>query len=168
MAILNTGTSRREKAMQLMRTLFLFTAKHNVILMAPHIPGVITGQLMHCLGIKKIPSSCRWQGHGGPLSNPSRAPRSAAAPTSGLDLSKLDKVAADLMAKRLVKSIRRAYRSAQTHFIKFCAEAKLTPVPALKEVLCLFVTHLHVQHLNPLTGMSGISRQQRIHRKKKS
>ena len=65
-AILNTGTSRCEKAMQLMQTFFLLTAKHNVILMAQHISGVDNGAA-DALSRNKIPFSCRWQGHGGPL-----------------------------------------------------------------------------------------------------
>ena len=78
------------------------------------------GQLLCCLGITKIPFSCRQQGHGRPYSNPTSG---APAPTSGLDLSKLDKVAAGLMAKSLAESTHRAYQSAQNRFIKFCAEA---------------------------------------------
>ena len=38
-AIVNKGTSRCDKAMQLMHSLFLFTAKYNLILSAQHIPG---------------------------------------------------------------------------------------------------------------------------------
>ena len=40
---MNKGTSRCDKAMQLMRSLFLFTAKHNLILSAQHIPGAENG-----------------------------------------------------------------------------------------------------------------------------
>ena len=42
-AILNKGTSRCDKAMQSMRSLLLFTAKHNLILSAQHIPGADNG-----------------------------------------------------------------------------------------------------------------------------
>ena len=42
-AIVNKGTSRCDKAMQLMRSLFLFTAKHNLILSAQHILGADNG-----------------------------------------------------------------------------------------------------------------------------
>ena len=42
-AIVNTGTCKSEKAMQLLRSLFFFVAKHNLVLFAQHIPGVDSG-----------------------------------------------------------------------------------------------------------------------------
>ena len=42
-AILRSGTSRCPKAMRLMRCLFVFAAKFNVVLVAEHVPGVENG-----------------------------------------------------------------------------------------------------------------------------
>ena len=39
-AIINSGRSRNERAMHLMRSLFFFLANYNVILKGEHLPGV--------------------------------------------------------------------------------------------------------------------------------
>ena len=42
-AILKFGSSKDERAMHLMRSLFFFLASYNVILLGDHIPGVENG-----------------------------------------------------------------------------------------------------------------------------
>lgn len=40
-AVVNSGTSKCERVMHLMRCLFFFAARHNITLVAQHIPGVL-------------------------------------------------------------------------------------------------------------------------------
>ena len=42
-AILKSGSSKDERAMHLMRSLFFFLVSYNVILLGEHIPGVESG-----------------------------------------------------------------------------------------------------------------------------
>ena len=96
----------------LMRSLFLFTAKHNLILSAQHIPGADNGAadalsrndknlfLIQVAGARRDPT---------PI--PARSAGSHAAPSTRFYLTELDKVAAGLMAKGIAESTHRVYRS---------------------------------------------------------
>ena len=146
-----------------MWTLFLFTAKHNVILMAQYIPGVDNGAAYALSRNNKDYFLMQ-------VAGARRAPTPIPAELLEVLLLQHQDWTSQSWTRLLLASWLKASWSqhtgipkSPTRFIKFCAEANLTPLPASEEILCLFVAHLHVQHLKYRTIKSYLSAVRFLH-----
>ena len=62
---------------------------------------------------------------------------------AGMEISRLEGVAADLIANSLAPSTQRTYKVGQSEYLDFCNRLSVPPAPASEAVLILFVAHCH-------------------------
>ena len=110
-AILKSGSSKDERAMHLMRSLFFFLASYNVILLGKHIPGVENGGA-DALSRDNRPSFLTHSSRTNSDSTGARA-GSGNQPTR-LDISEL---ARQLFSKGLAESTQRTYSCGQKKYL---------------------------------------------------
>ena len=70
--------------------------------------------------------------------------RSTGGTTTKLGLGELDKAISELFTQGLSPATRAAYRSGWNHYLLFCSQQSLTPLPVSENKLCAFFTHLSV------------------------
>ena len=160
-AIVNSGRSKVERVMHLMRSLFFFLARWNVVLVCQHIAGAQNGAA-DALSHNFLPetgarSKTRPHGH------PGAADESPGVGAAGLDHSELDHLAHHFFLKGLASSTLRVYQSAQRRYGKVCAEDGLQAVPASEEGLCRFVAKLAGDGLKHSTIKSYLAGVRHLH-----
>ncbi len=141
-AIVNSESSKEDKAMHLMRSAAFFMAKHQ----AESLGGTHTGNgkpKCRC-NIQKWPpllSIAESSSSPNPNGSTSGTHPNTASSTSGLDLNKLDSVQS-LFLRGLTDSTQQVYRSGQRSYMRFCTEVWLVAVPGTERTLTYVVAHL--------------------------
>ena len=139
-AIVNSGRSKMEAAMHLMRALFFFTAKYDITVVCNHIPGV-DNRAADALSRDDVVSFLQ------------QVPESRRQPSGVhpglvqlLIHHKPDWTFAELdtkyFSRGLANSIQRAYCSSQKKFLTFCRDGGVVAVPASEAMLCWYVSLL--------------------------
>ena len=62
-----------------------------------------------------------------------------------MEVSRLEGVAANLIANSLAPNTKRSYSVGQTEYLEFCARLSVSPFPAEERVLILFAAHLSLR-----------------------
>ena len=128
-AIVSAGSSKDDRAMHLMQSLFFFLVKHNLTLWGSTSLVQAKGQLMACPIIITSPFYPRCHQPGGPLPSSSGSAPSVSGEATRLDIA-----------------------SGQNCFLAFCRQANYKAVLPSETVLCHFVSHLAEQKLKGLPG----------------
>ena len=79
-----------------------------------------------------------------------------------MEITRLERVAADLIANSLAPSTQRTYKVGQTEYLDFCTHLSVPPAPASEAVLIFFVAHLSLQ-LSLSSVRSYLSAVQHLH-----
>ena len=148
--VVNSGYSRDQGVMQLIRCLFFIRAFFDISLQVVHIPGHLNIaadaisrnnlRVFHMQvpdahpALSFIPAAS--------LDGPS------GTSAAGLDFPRLVPVIQDLFSAGLAESTKRVYKTGKGRYIQFCDNLKLVPFPTLENTLLLFVCHLHQQSLS--------------------
>ena len=141
-AIVNSGRSKMDRAMHLMRCLSFFLARWGVSLKCRHIPGVQNGAA-DALSRNALPSFQRLVPEVNELPSPSRQPvRVPCARDTRLDQGGLDQHVQTFFMRGLADSTHRVYRTGQKRYSDFCSKAGLHGVTASESVVCKFVAQL--------------------------
>eukprot|EP00731_Ephydatia_muelleri_P001265 Em0001g1265a len=114
-AIVKSGSSKDDMVMHLVRTLFYFSAKHDV-----------------CLSIEHIAGSCN---RADSLSRNSIPLFNSQVPGPRLDVRDLDKAVALYFAKGLALSTQRSYESGYRRYVEFCHAFSVLPTPVDEQKL---------------------------------
>lgn len=119
--------------MHLLRCLHFLCALHSVRVSASHIPGVANvpaDTLSYLL----------------PPLRPLRTQPAAVEPGGGrsarLAVKQLEEQAQQLLKAGIAPSTEKTYSTAQKGYLLFCQQLSLPPIPASKDTLILYVTHL--------------------------
>ena len=141
--ILRSGWCKNELAMHLLRSLFFWLARTQVTLEAVHIPGRDNGPADSLS--RNDPASFMSQVPYSQVSQSRILPAVEGVvdkATPRLDIANLDSLVGRYFAKRLAESTRKSYSSSQKHYLHFCKEASLQPLPASEATLCYFAAYL--------------------------
>ena len=147
-SIVKSGTSKDSLVMHLMRCMFLFTARHQLVLLPKHLPGienVAADHLSHnaLSQFLQLMPEARTEPtvlpeklmHGGPGVTADR-----------LDISELERRAA-FFANGLAASSLKIYKAGENRHVGFCQRYSIVPLPVSESGLCKFVTCLAEQGL---------------------
>ena len=146
--IVNSGSSKDDLAMHLVRCLSFFTAHFQLVVAAEYIPGQVN-VAADALSRDRL-SQFRLQvptGHG----DSSRTPGHASVLPPRLDLAELERVVQGYFAKGLAPSTATTYKNGQDRYIKFYEAAAMTPLPIQESQLCSFVAFLAEEKLKHCT-----------------
>ncbi len=141
-AIVNSGRSKMDRAMHLIRCLSFFLAWWGVSVKCRHIPGVQNGAA-DALSRNALPSFQHLVPEVNELPSPSRqAVRVPCARDTRLDQGGLDQHVQTFFMRGLADSTHRVYRTGQKRYSDFCSKAGLHGVTASESVVCKFVAQL--------------------------
>jgi len=87
----------------------------------------------------------------------------AGRPSSGLDVSSLERLTVQYFNRGLADSTHRTYSSAQNTHLKFCTDAVLPPLPASEFVIYYFVAYLANSNLKHRTIKGYLSALRLLH-----
>eukprot|EP00731_Ephydatia_muelleri_P026363 Em0018g463a len=158
-AIVKSGSSKDDMVMHLVRTLFYFSAKHDVCLSIEHIAGSCNradslSRNSIPLFNSQVPGAAR---------NPTPIPAEVLAidtsPGPRLDVRDLDKAVALYFAKGLALSTQRSYESGYRRYVEFCHAFSVLPTPVDEQKLCTFTSYLAtlgLKHRTVKVYLSGI------------
>ena len=125
--------------MQLVRSLFFFTAHFNMALWPEHIAGVTN---IAADGLSRDNRETFFAQVPYALATPSRLPQELVdlLLLSRPDwITKLEQRVQHYFAKGLADSTLRTYTSAHKRYLRFCVAGSMIAIPATEQVLCCFV-----------------------------
>ena len=144
-AIVNSGRSKVEKVMHLMRCLSFFLARWEMSLVCSHIPGIQNGAAD---ALSRVALSSFQLLMPGASKVPTELPDSMLdCLVTRLDKRGLGQLVCSYFVRGLADSTHRVYSCGQKRFLQFCAAAGLLAAPASEEVLCMFVAKLAAEGL---------------------
>ena len=157
-AVIRSGTSKDTNVMHLIRSLFFFAAKYNLILLPVHLPGLdnsaadaLSRNDLSLLSLSGSISTTPTR------PNSVRVAPSTGATSPGLDIASLGELVHKFFSKGLAQSTLRSYNSGQIWYLSFCDGCNVSPLPASEEVLCMFASHLAESGLKHRTIKSYLS-----------
>jgi hypothetical protein len=133
-AIIKVGTSIDPLVMHLMRCLFFFTVRYQLILLPKHLPGRENLAADHlsrdALSFRQVVPHAKVE--------PTLLPESRRVTASRLDIGELERRVAFFFSHGLASQ--KTYRSEENQYIKFCSSAGAAPLPVTEQQfanLCL-------------------------------
>ena len=141
-AIIRSGSSRDERVMHLMRSLFFILAHFNMQITAQHVPGVENGAADALSRndaasfLAQVPSA-----HREPSTIPAQLLQMLVHSQHDWMSQNWTSSWGGFFAKGLAESTQRTYRSGQNKYLRFCEAGGFQAVPASEAVLCRFVAH---------------------------
>ena len=129
--------------MPLMRSLQVVKATFAFSLRARHLPGVLNvvadglSRNRPLAKMRRLSADGAWNGEG-----PVRDVDVAGALQDQLAVAGLESAVSGYAALGIAASTRRAYRSCETQFARFCRQLGLAPMPASEQLLSLFCASL--------------------------
>ena len=133
-AIIKVGTSIDPLVMHLMRCLFFFTVRYQLILLPKHLPGRENLAADHlsrdALSFRQVVPHAKVE--------PTLLPESRRVTASRLDIGELERCVAFFFSHGLASQ--KTYRSEENQYIKFCSSAGAAPLPVTEQQfanLCL-------------------------------
>ena len=154
-AIVNSGRSKMDRTMHLMRLLSFFLARWGVSMVWRHIPVAQNGAA-DALSRGDVPSSeASSRSRQGSHCHPRQPSSVPGLGDPRLDKGGLDSLVRSFFIKGLAQSTHKVYLSSQRRYLSFCASAGLRAVPAVEEVLCNFAAKLASEGLKHWTIKSG-------------
>ena len=140
-AIVNSGRSKQsDLANHLMRTLVFIKARFNIVLYAIHLPGK-QNEAADALSRDNLPLFFEQvpQAEKKTTAVPPGTVRTANAPSTRLDLGRLEESMCVYFSKGIAASKQPTYKSGKN---QLCEKASVTPLPVCEKQLCSFVAHL--------------------------
>ena len=141
-ALINSGSSRENSLMHLMRCFAIFMAKFNFVAVAAHIRGV-DNHLADALSRNNRAYFLSHYTQAQPL--PTRVPPELVEHiTAGLDLTNLDQAVEFYFRSALAPSSQRLqHNKTTTNYKKCCTTFQLSPLPVSEHQLCQFCSLTH-------------------------
>lgn len=144
-AVINSGYSKAQSMMHLLRCLFFIRARYNISLWVVYLPGkqniladAICRDHLSTL-FSQVPSARM------------NRTRLACAQPARLDVSSLDAVVRRLFSAGIATTTRKAYNSGVNRYNRFCILYNLSPFPTSECGLCYFVAYLFQEGLAAIT-----------------
>ena len=162
-AIVNSGKSKVERAMHLMRSLFFFWLAIMLLYLGSISQELRMRQQMRYLDITFTDSCAGAMGQTSTYHRADSNTGSLGGATARLDRSELDRIVSHYFIKGLADSTHKAYGSAQRRYLAFCRMDSEKPVPATESTLCRFVSYLATEKLKHRTIKSYLSGARYLH-----
>ena len=143
-AVVNSGYSKVQVIMHLLRCLFFIHARFNFYLRAAYIPGKCNVLADARRSLRPGPSSSSQPHH-----SATSALNSAGPQPTWLDITTLDPIVRQLFSIGLANSTKQTYASGANRYNRFCMQFGLTPYPMSEEALSYFVAFLFKEGLTP-------------------
>jgi len=139
-AIVNSGTSHNSKAMDLIRCLAFIAAKFQLSMPAVYLPGK-ENTIADAISRNNLSLF-----HSLYPQTPDRSSCSTGRPVDGivpgLDLQSVNKAVERYFSTGLASGTKKTYQAGQRHYLSFCEQSAIAPLPASENTLCRFVAVL--------------------------